>query len=231
MKVCFIMLQMLPFHPMIIYFIFLIFFQLNSVSGYKIAGSLQIRSSIVKSLPSQLNRYKRLECSSSLSSDVLVEEPKKPTTEKFYASTPTFKEVLQFAAPAMGIYVAGPLMSLIDAAFVGRVSSLELAALGPGSTISDSFAQLPLFLSIATTNLAARAFADKDVDSIGETATIGCILGAIIGTVMGALIYGYATPLSQLYCKGQAELVPFSSSYIRIRALALPFVVVGKFKF
>ena len=43
-------------------------------------------------------------------------------------------------------YVAGPLMSLIDAGFVGRRSSFELAALGPAGTISDSMTTLFVFL-------------------------------------------------------------------------------------
>ena len=70
---------------------------------------------------------------------------------------PTFKECIAFTAPALAIYVAGPLMSLIDAGFVGRRSSFELAALGPAGTISDSMTTLLVFLSVATTDLVARA--------------------------------------------------------------------------
>ena len=55
------------------------------------------------------------------------------TEKKLYPATPTFKECLAFTLPALGIYVCSPLMSLIDASFVGRVSSVELAALGPAS--------------------------------------------------------------------------------------------------
>ena len=53
-------------------------------------------------------------------------------------AVPSLGECFAFAVPALGIYTAGPLMSLIDAAFVGRGSSVELAALGPASSISDS---------------------------------------------------------------------------------------------
>ena len=45
---------------------------------------------------------------------------------------------------------------------------------------------------------------------------------------MGALVYGFATPLSVLYCgKTSLELVPLAASYVRIRALALPAVVLA----
>ena len=47
-------------------------------------------------------------------------------------------------------------MSLIDAAFVGRVSTTQLAALGPAGSISDSVPFFMLFVSIAATNLVAK---------------------------------------------------------------------------
>ncbi|KAH9326607.1 hypothetical protein KI387_006785, partial [Taxus chinensis] len=39
------------------------------------------------------------------------------------------KDVVLFAGPALGIWLCGPLMSLIDTAVIGQSSSLELAAL------------------------------------------------------------------------------------------------------
>ena len=39
-------------------------------------------------------------------------------------------EMIKFCGPATGIWVFGPLMSLIDTVVVGQSSSIELAALG-----------------------------------------------------------------------------------------------------
>jgi len=39
-------------------------------------------------------------------------------------------EIIKFSVPATGIWICGPLMSLIDTAVIGQGSSLELAALG-----------------------------------------------------------------------------------------------------
>ena len=39
-----------------------------------------------------------------------------------YPAAPTFRECFGFLAPALSIYIAAPLMSLIDAGFVGRVA-------------------------------------------------------------------------------------------------------------
>jgi hypothetical protein len=40
------------------------------------------------------------------------------------------KEIFVFAGPALGIWLSGPLMSIIDTAVIGQSSTLELAALG-----------------------------------------------------------------------------------------------------
>ena len=40
------------------------------------------------------------------------------------------KEIVMFTGPAAGLWLCGPLMSLIDTAVIGQGSSLELAALG-----------------------------------------------------------------------------------------------------
>ena len=40
------------------------------------------------------------------------------------------KEIVMFTGPATGLWICGPLMSLIDTAVIGQGSSIELAALG-----------------------------------------------------------------------------------------------------
>lgn len=43
------------------------------------------------------------------------------------------KEIIKFTGPATGLWICGPLMSLIDTAVIGQGSSIELAALGTES--------------------------------------------------------------------------------------------------
>lgn len=153
----------------------------------------------------------------------------KMASKKNYPTTPTLRECFLFALPALGIYACPSLMSLIDASFIGRTSSLELAALGPAGSISDS-APLPLlFLSIAATNLVAKAYANRDVASCARISRMSMALGAIGGTVLAVVLYNVATPLSALYCGGAAStaFVPLCAKYVAIRALALPAVVIA----
>lgn len=48
------------------------------------------------------------------------------------------KEIVMFSGPATGLWICGPLMSLISTAVIGRGSSTELAALG---TLASLFLQ------------------------------------------------------------------------------------------
>jgi Na+-driven multidrug efflux pump len=40
------------------------------------------------------------------------------------------RDIVVFAGPALGLWICGPLMSLIDTMVIGQTSSLQLAALG-----------------------------------------------------------------------------------------------------
>ncbi|CAB9526033.1 Protein DETOXIFICATION [Seminavis robusta] len=163
---------------------------------------------------------------SALTEDATALAPPPPQ----YPPTPTLRECLAFTLPALGIYTCPPLMSLIDASFIGRLSSsLELASLGPASTISDS-APLPLlFLSIAATNLIAKSFAQNDTEALARVTRTALTMGTVGGIVTTILLYQNALPLSLLYCGGSNSaggLAAYCTQYVAIRALALPFVVV-----
>ena len=152
-----------------------------------------------------------------------------------YPPVPSLRECLGFMLPALGIYAAPPLLSLIDAAFVGRTSSVELAALGPASSISDS-ATLPLlFLSIAATNLIAKSTSKGNADE-GRRVTRACLgLGTVGGIAIALAVFFKRLWLSSVYCgeplggaaAAAAILTPHCSSYTAIRTLGLPAVVVA----
>ncbi|GMN55763.1 hypothetical protein TIFTF001_024885 [Ficus carica] len=48
------------------------------------------------------------------------------------------KEIAMFTGPLSGLWICGPLMSLIDTVVIGQGSSIELAALGPGTVLCDN---------------------------------------------------------------------------------------------
>lgn len=92
------------------------------------------------------------------------------------------RKMLVFAIPALGIYLANPLLSNIDNAFVGRtVGTAGLAALSPATICTDQMLYLFSFISRATTGLVSRAYASKTADddeSINGANTVGNVAAA-----------------------------------------------------
>ncbi|KAL2925631.1 Protein DETOXIFICATION 46 chloroplastic [Bienertia sinuspersici] len=109
-------------------------------------------------------------------------------------------EIVKFSGPATGLWICGPLMSLIDTAVIGQGSSIELAALGPGTD-------------------------EKQVQH-----QISVLLG--VGLACGVFMFGFtklfgAWSLTAFAGAKNVQLVPAANSYVQIRALAWPAILVG----
>jgi hypothetical protein len=121
-------------------------------------------------------------------------------------SLPTFATYRRFAIPCLGLWVAQPLLSLVDTAFVGLSSvagesAQNLAALGPATTFFDGATYLFAFLNVATTNLYSSARAQRgeesdQAESVVRTAakvSLNCGLGLMF------FLWAFARPLLNLY--------------------------------
>ena len=63
--------------------------------------------------------------------------------------------------PLLAVWLSNPLLSLIDTAAVGKVSTvLQLASLGPATAVCDTGGYVFSFLSVVTTGLVANAIID-----------------------------------------------------------------------
>ncbi|CAN0891369.1 Protein DETOXIFICATION 46, chloroplastic [Linum grandiflorum] len=82
------------------------------------------------------------------------------------------KEIVKFTGPAAGLWICSPLMSLIDTVVIAQGSSLELAALGPGTVLCDNMSYVFMFLSIATSNMVATSLAKE----VGFLSFLVCVM-------------------------------------------------------
>ncbi|WOK98205.1 protein DETOXIFICATION 46, chloroplastic [Canna indica] len=138
------------------------------------------------------------------------------------------KEIAEFAGPALGLWICSPLMSLIDTMVVGQGSSLELAAMGPGTVFCDYLCYIFMFLSIATSNMVATSLAKKDKRlaqhqiSMLLFVAFACGLGMLLFTkLLGIQI------LSAFIGSENLHIVPAANTYIQIRSFAWPAILVG----
>ncbi|XP_047321551.1 protein DETOXIFICATION 46, chloroplastic [Impatiens glandulifera] len=137
-------------------------------------------------------------------------------------------EILKFSGPAAGLWICGPLMSLIDTVVIGQGSSLELAALGPATVVCDYMAYIFMFLSIATSNLVATSLARQDKEGVQHQISTLLFIGLACGVIM--LIYTKvlgAWTLTSFIGPKNVHMVPAANTYVQIRGLAWPAILVG----
>ncbi|CAM8899509.1 unnamed protein product [Rhodiola kirilowii] len=138
------------------------------------------------------------------------------------------KEIVMFTGPATGLWLCGPLMSLIDTAVIGQGSSIELAALGPGTVLCDYMSYIFMFLSIATSNLVATSLAKKDKGEVQHQISVLLFVGLACGVFMMIFTKFYgAWALTAFAGQKNAHIVPAADTYVQIRGLAWPAVLVG----
>ncbi len=144
---------------------------------------------------------------------------------------PSVRRIVQFAVPAMGIWLCSPLLSLVDTSIVGLLAgTADQAALNPAVAITDYSARCGFsFLYTAITNNIA---ADTDDDSRKDALRNGIRLASCVGSVFGvALMILAPTLLRQIMGRSSpaatdAVIWKAALEYTRIRSLGMPAAAV-----
>ncbi|KAK9820079.1 hypothetical protein WJX72_005873 [[Myrmecia] bisecta] len=145
------------------------------------------------------------------------------------------RDITSLALPVLGYVLADPLMALVDTACVGRMSSLELASLGPNMAVFTLIFQVFAFLSVSTTNIIAthslHAPGISDVERRRRLALSQRILSYALVTALGCAVSMVA--VLQLFAPTilglvgtSAEMMAPALRYMRIRAFACPAVML-----
>jgi putative MATE family efflux protein len=138
------------------------------------------------------------------------------------------KDIMVFAGPALGIWMSGPIMGIIDTAVIGNSSSLELAALGPGTVLCDQVCYIFMFLSVATSNLIATSLAQKKREEAKHHLSRMLFLALACGMGLFVISEVFVTQLLQAFVGAKNyDLIPAARIYVQIRALAWPAVLVS----
>lgn len=135
----------------------------------------------------------------------------------------SYARMLKFILPTLGIWLASPIMSLVDAGVVGTRSAMELASLGPATVLCESLIYCSTFLAIAVTNLQATALADGKRAEAQKVVAQALGLALAIGLAVGlsVQVFGPAV-LVQLAGEKSKEVVPAALVYSRVRILGAP---------
>jgi len=141
-------------------------------------------------------------------------EPLPTLSEKDIPAIPTMSDYRKFALPCFGLLLSGPLLSLVDTAFVGlaATNSIELAALGPATTLFDCLTWFLSFLNMATTNLYSSALSKNSTAEAEGVVRTGSRVGLTIGFGVMATLIIFCKPILTAYMGTYYECfaVPFT---------------------
>ena len=135
------------------------------------------------------------------------------------------REIFVLALPALGALAADPLVSLVDTAFVGRLGALPLGALGVNASLFSLAFFVFNFLAYGTTPLVGRAVGKGDIEGAGRVINQALVLAVVLGFLALLVLELSARPLLTLM-GATADLQDPALSYLRIRALAAPAVLI-----
>jgi Na+-driven multidrug efflux pump len=177
--------------------------------------------------------------------EAIEKESSSPTqmSTSSFVGLPSYKRIIFFVASTVVIWVSEPLLSLVDSAAVGRYASssssqssvVQLAALGPATILCDSTMYLSTFISMATTNKLARAFARNDVDDqvsilshvMGLSLAVGAFITLLINFGGANILAAIIGPASTASAETSKQVLSAALDYSRIRSIVTPLAVMG----
>ena len=136
------------------------------------------------------------------------------------------RRIVRLAIPALGTLAVEPLYVLVDTAIVGRLGTPQLAGLAIASTLLLTVVSLTAALEYGLTPDVAFAHGSGDAPEARRVATNGLQLAAMIGVPMGLALGLAARPLCWLI-GGRGDVLEYASTYLRISAVGLPFVLIA----
>ena len=141
-------------------------------------GTTRFISSLPSTVPTQQESSTRLfatkDSAQDNNNDTTLQLPKKPN----YSWTSL---TLALAVPAWISMMADPLLSLMDTAFVGRLGTAELAALGACTSIFHLAFHAFRATTSATTTLVATASTEQEKQRVTQTSLLfGSFLGLLV---------------------------------------------------
>lgn len=134
------------------------------------------------------------------------------------------RQNIDIAIPALAGMLVDPLLSLMDTFYIGRVGSIELAALGACTSIFHLAFNAFRATTAATTALVAGA---NDSEEAKSVIVVSLIFASFVGLAVGAaLLAGGNYALNQMGVSSSSPLHSPATKYLFARAWAAPVVLV-----
>lgn len=132
--------------------------------------------------------------------------------------------VCKMAVPTIIAMVTTALYNVVDAAFIGRLSTEGTAGIGISFAYMTFIQALGFFFGHGSGNHISRALGAKDLSSASVVASVGFFTPFLLGLVAALFCLPNLSWLSQLLGAPE-EVVPYANDYLRYIVVATPFMM------
>ena len=139
-------------------------------------------------------------------------------------SRPVKLLVCKLALPTIVAMVTTALYNVVDAAFIGRLSTGGTAGIGISFGYMTFIQALGFFFGHGSGNYISRALGAKDASSASVVASVGVITPFLLGLLAAVVCLPNLSALSRLL-GAPAEVVPYANDYLRYIVAATPFMM------
>ena len=134
--------------------------------------------------------------------------------------------VCKLAVPTIIAMVTTALYNVVDAAFIGRLSTGGTAGIGISFGYMTFIQALGFFFGHGSGNFISRALGAKDASSASVVASVGVITPLILGLLAAVICLPNLSGLSRLL-GATPDVVPYANDYLRYIVAATPFMMAA----
>ena len=138
--------------------------------------------------------------------------------------TPVPRLVLRLAIPSMVSMVVTALYNVVDAAFIGRLSTEATAGIGIAFAYMTFIQAVGFFFGHGSGNFISRALGARSYDDAGRMAAVGFFSPLLIG-LLSAVVGLPLLPQLVVLLGAPPAVVPHACNYLRFILLASPFMM------
>lgn len=139
---------------------------------------------------------------------------------------PILKQLFRLAMPIMATSFIQMAHSLINMAWVGRISSEAVASVGSAGVLMWMSASISLLNKVGSEISVGQAIGAKDESAAKIFASHNITIALLISIVWGSLLFMFATPIIGIY-ELQDNISQNAISYLQIVSTAMPFIFLS----
>ncbi len=135
------------------------------------------------------------------------------------------REILKLASPAVAGLSAQMILTVVDAAMVGRLDEVALAAMGVGFLAVWVVTSFFSNLGVGTQTLVSRRQGEGNHVEAGVTLNNSLAVSLLIGVVLGFLGWHFSYEIAYPFASN-AQVASEAADYLKWRFIGLPFFLV-----